>query len=254
MGLLGSGGSLSVPLMVFLFGKDDVTATAYALFLVGFTATSGVITKLRKREVDLRTALTLVVPVSIGTFLGRQLIREMPEILFQIGDFPVSRRQVVLGIYSLMLILSFFSMMGYLGKDLDVPTKHRKSNPIAYYLTVAIVGTAIGVLSGLTGAGGGILIVPVIVILMGVPMKIAVGTSLTIQVFKSYVGFSKDWSVMGATMEWDFLVALTSMMVVGILLGSWAANYIDGSKLKKTYGWFVLFVGVIILVKELVIR
>jgi uncharacterized membrane protein YfcA len=254
MGLLGSGGSLIVPVMVFLFGKDDITATGYALFLVGFTATSGVLSKLRKREIAGMTALTLVIPVSFGTWLGRGLIHALPEILFQIGNYPLSRRQVVLGIYALMLILSFLSMMGLLGKDLRARPELRQERPLAYFSLIGLLGLIIGVLSGLTGAGGGILIVPVIVVLMGIPMKIAVGTSLTIQVFKSYIGFSKDWVEMGSLIEWKFIFTLTAVMVVGILLGSKVSNYIDGSRLKKAYGWFVLLMGIFILVKELIFR
>ena len=95
------------------------------------------------------------------------------------------------------------------------------------------------------------MIVPVIVILMGIDMKLAVGTSLTIQVIKSLIGFSKDWSVMGDLIDWPFVLGVLVLMTAGILLGTWVAGFISGPRLKQGYSWFVLIVAIFILLKEL---
>jgi hypothetical protein len=252
MGMLGGGGALIVPVMVFLFGKNDIEATAYALFLVGGTATSGMIAKLRKGEVDFSIALSLVIPVACGTFLGRSLIHLLPEgLLFEVFGWGLTRRQLVLTIYACTLLLSFASMMGWWGSNWQARPDAKRQNPRNYWSMVIGLGLVIGMISGLTGAGGGVLIVPVIVVLMGIDMKLAVGTSLTIQVIKSFIGFSKDWSVMGDLIDWPFVLGIMLLMTGGILLGTWVAGFIAGPKLKQGYSWFVLIVAIFILAKEL---
>ena len=254
MGLLGSGGSLIVPVLVFLFLKDDISATAYASFIVGLTAGFGMVSKIRKKEVSFPTAITFVIPISIGTFLGRSIMHIIPDgPLFEIAGFPLTRRQIVLTIYSLLLILSFTSMMGLWGKNITPRSELKANSPFRYYLSINVIGLVIGFLSAVVGAGGGIMIMPALVILMGLDMKQAVGTSLTIQVIKSFFGFGKDLFEMGDRMEWSLMISVTGMTIIGILLGSYISNFVSGQKLKTGYGWMVLAMAILILVKELVL-
>ncbi|WNJ19334.1 sulfite exporter TauE/SafE family protein [Pontibacter sp. G13] len=251
MGLLGSGGSLVVPLMVYVFEKDIKIATAYALFMVGVTALSGVVSKIRRQEVDFSTAAIFAIPVIVGTLIARMvLITSIPEIWFTIDGVTVGRQAGIFFLYAIMLLLSFASMMGFIGKNYTPNPHFRTEQPFRFYLTIGIVGLFIGILSGLVGAGGGVLAVPVLVIMMGLEMKMAVGTSLAIMAIKSLLGFLGDVFISGSAIEWNFLLIITGMMVVGIFFGSGISNHISGVRLRKSFAWFILFMVVYILSKE----
>jgi uncharacterized protein len=115
---------------------------------------------------------------------------------------------------------------------------------------VPIEGVLVGVLTGMVGAGGGFLIIPALVVLVRMPMKTAIGTSLMIIAFKSLVGFLGDLGT-DKVMDWTLLGGFTALTVVGILLGMQLAKRIDGSALKKGFGYFVLVTGTFILLKEI---
>jgi uncharacterized membrane protein YfcA len=112
----------------------------------------------------------------------------------------------------------------------------------------------VGVLTGLVGAGGGFLIIPALVMLSKLPMKMAVGTSLLIIAAKSLIGFMGDISANGDAMNWTLLGSVTVLAVVGIFVGNYLSKLIDGNKLKKGFGWFVLVMGVYIIVNELFLK
>ncbi|MEX2597731.1 MAG: sulfite exporter TauE/SafE family protein, partial [Salibacteraceae bacterium] len=110
-------------------------------------------------------------------------------------------------------------------------------------------GLVVGVLTGLVGAGGGFLIIPALVLLAGLDMKTAIGTSLLIISAKSLIGFLGD--VSNYIIDWEFLLIFSSIAIVGIFIGSFLSSKIDGQKLKSGFGWFVLIMGVLILIKEI---
>lgn len=109
-------------------------------------------------------------------------------------------------------------------------------------------GGVVGVLTGLVGAGGGFLIIPALVLFTGLPMKKAVGTSLLIIAAKSLIGFTGDLGQLEP--NWTLLGVVTAIAIGGIMIGNILARQIDGQKLKKGFGWFVLVMGIYILVKE----
>ncbi|MGI9526363.1 MAG: TSUP family transporter, partial [Weeksellaceae bacterium] len=98
---------------------------------------------------------------------------------------------------------------------------------------------------------GGFLIIPALVILARMPMKLAVGTSLFIIAAKSLLGFIGDLQG-GEVIDWSLLSLFSSLSIIGIFLGIYLSRKIDGSKLKTGFGWFVLIMGVYILMKELI--
>jgi len=116
------------------------------------------------------------------------------------------------------------------------------------YPLIIIEGIVVGLLTGIVGAGGGFLIIPALVLLAKLPMKKAIATSLLIIAIKSLIGFIGD--VENLEIDWRFLSLFTSLSVVGIFIGSWLSKFIDGKKLKKGFGWFVLIMGIYIIVKE----
>ena len=117
------------------------------------------------------------------------------------------------------------------------------------YPLIIIEGVVVGTLTGLVGAGGGFLIIPALVLLSKLPMKEAVGTSLVIIAAKSLIGFFGESSE--TLVDWTFLLTITALATVGIFIGSAFSKKIDGEKLKPAFGWFVLVMGIYIIIKEL---
>jgi len=122
------------------------------------------------------------------------------------------------------------------------------------YPIIIVEGLVVGVLTGLVGAGGGFLIIPALVMLSKLPMKMAVGTSLLIIAAKSLIGFLGDLSTNASNMDWKMLGLVTTFAIGGIFVGNALSKKIDGNKLKKGFGWFVLIMGLYIIVNELFLK
>ena len=247
LGLIGGGGSiLTVPILVYLFYLNPVTATAYSLFVVGFTALGGTIRSIQKKQVDFRTGIVFAIPSFIAVYFTRKvLIPVMPETIFSIGNFTMTKDLAIMVFFSFIMLLSAYYMIkkgGGLGFE---------KNPIMkfQYLSLIIQGTIVGLLTGIVGAGGGFLIIPALVLWTGLPMKKAIGTSLMIIAVKSLIGFIGD--VENMVIDWGFLLIFTGISFVGIFLGLYLSNFIEGFKLKRIFGWFVLFMSLYILFKEI---
>jgi uncharacterized membrane protein YfcA len=134
------------------------------------------------------------------------------------------------------------------------PGKHKETDenaPRVYnYPMILLEGAVVGLLTGLVGAGGGFLIIPALVLLARMPMKLAVGTSLFIIAAKSLIGFIGD--LQGSeVLDWKLLGIFTAFAVAGIFIGILLSKKIPGQKLKKGFGWFVLVMGIYIIIKEL---
>lgn len=245
LGLIGGGGSiLTVPVLVYLMGVDPVMATAYSLFIVGVTSGVGSFSFFKKKLVDVKTAIVFGIPSIIAVFLTRALIiPAIPDEVFTVGSFLVTKSILLMLLFAILMVVASYSMIkGRKGEEEKV--QEQKFN----YPLILLEGSVVGVLTGLVGAGGGFLIIPALVILSRLPMKMAVGTSLVIIAAKSLIGFfGEDLSVV----EWNLVVPVTLMAVVGIFIGASLSKRIDGDKLKPAFGWFVLVMGVYILIKEL---
>lgn len=251
MGLIGGGGSILLPVFVYLFDIPVVMATAYTLVLVGVTAAVGVWFRRGRGEIDMWTAATLGLPVLAGTLLVRAwLIHVIPDTLMTIGDFKITKQLIVFSIFSLILMLSFASMKGLIGRRLKPRPNFRSESPTAYFVILIASGLFIGVLSGFVGAGGGVMIVPLLVIVMGIPMKTVVGTSLAIMAFKSTLGFIGDIYQNGTQIDWKFLIGFGIVMTLGIFAGSLLSRQISSKMLKNGFAWFILTMAVFIILKE----
>ena len=146
--------------------------------------------------------------------------------------------------FAIIMVLASVSMIRSKRGESD-----EDSQVVYNYPMIIIEGVVVGVLTGIVGAGGGFLIIPALVLLAKLPMKKAVGTSLLIIAFKSLIGFLGD--VQNLEIDWSFLLTFAGITGAGILLGIYLTNFIDGKKLKKGFGWFVLLMGIYILWKEL---
>ena len=246
LGLIGGGGSiLTVPILVYALALNPVIATAYSLFVVGATSLIGAIKNMMKGMVDYRTAIIFAVPAFIAVYLTRAfLIPAIPEELFSINSFMVTKNLAIMLFFAIIMLLASVSMIRNKRKEIDQEAQITYNYPL-----IIIEGLVVGTITGIVGAGGGFLIIPALVLLAKLPMKKAVATSLLIIAIKSLIGFLGD--VQNLNIDWPFLLIFTAISVVGIFIGIWLNKFIDGKKLKKAFGWFVLVMGIYIIYKEL---
>jgi len=246
LGLIGAGGSiLTVPILVYLMGVKPVTATAYSLFVVGLTALVGALAYMRQELVSYRIALLFSVPSFIGVFLARRFIMPaIPSEIGYVGEFLITKNFSVMVLFAILMLLGSISMIRQ--RETIEKTPVRRFNRTLIFAE----GFAVGLLTGLIGAGGGFLIIPALVVLAKLPMKLVVGTSLLIIAVKSLLGFTGDLGQVN--INWSLLLQFSLFAVVGIFIGSYASRFISGGKLKPAFGWFVLAMGVYVIVREVV--
>ena len=249
LGLIGGGGSiLTVPVLVYFFGVSPVLATAYSLFIVGTTSFIGVIPKYKQGFVSLRTTITFGIPSIIAVFLTRKLlVPAIPENLGFIGSLEISKSLFVMLLFATLMLAASISMIRSKKSEVKTTDSNQKFN----YPLILLEGIVVGVLTGLVGAGGGFLIIPALVMLGNLPMKKAIGTSLFIIALKSLIGFLGDLTQENQIIDWQILLIVTGLAVIGIFIGNRLSNKIEGEKLKKGFGWFVLVMGVYIFLKEI---
>jgi uncharacterized membrane protein YfcA len=253
LGLVGGGGSiLAVPVFVYLMGIPPALATAYSLFVVGVSAAVGGFQKHRAGQVDWKTGLAFAFPSLISVYITRRyLLPALPD-SFQWHGFSLSQDTFIMGLFALLMVAASVSMIrgGDRGAS-DEPATHARDqrSAVAKWTLIGVEGLVVGALTGLVGAGGGFLIIPALVVLVGMPMKTAVGTSLVIIALKSTIGFLGDLGS-GQPLDWGLILGFTGLTVLGMALGLRWAQKVDGTLLKKGFGWFVLVLGIIILLGQ----
>lgn len=247
LGLIGGGGSiLTVPVLVYLFGVNPITATAYSLFIVGATSLVGVFPKYKHGEVNLKTALIFGVPSIAAVFITRAfIVPAIPNEVFTLGSWVITKSILMMMLFAILMVFAAFSMIN----SKAAPTQEAATPQKFNYPVILLEGTIVGMLTGLVGAGGGFLIIPALVLLSKLPMKQAIGTSLLIIAAKSLIGFTGDLGK--TTMDWTLLLTVTALAIAGIFIGNYFSKKIDANSLKKGFGWFVLVMGIYIIIKEL---
>ena len=242
LGLIGGGGSiLTVPVLVYLFAIDPVKAGSYSLFIVGLTSAIGSYNYFKNKLVSLKTALIFGSSSILAVLTARAFI--VPSIPAEINFgnlFTLTKGSFLMLAFALIMLLASFRM---------IKPSHTDSKPRQFNAPMlAIQGFLIGLLTGLLGVGGGFLIIPALVLLSGLPMKEAVGTSLAIIAANSLIGFLGD--DLNHTTDWFFLLKITTFAVAGIGIGTRLSKNTDGNKLKPIFGWFVLSMSCCIIIKE----
>lgn len=250
LGLIGGGGSiLTVPVLVYVMGISPVLSTAYSLFIVGATSIIGAIQYAQQKLVDFKTGILFGIPSIAAVYLTRKfLIPFIPDPVFTLGQLVISKELLIMLLFAVLMILASVSMI--------LPVREKQYEKILpawlTLLTVLLEGAGVGVLTGLVGAGGGFLIIPALVLLTRMPMKKAIGTSLLIIALKSLIGFTGDLG--HQVLDWNLLVLFTLFAIAGMFLGTALSKRIGGEKLKPAFGWFVLVMGVFIVVNELYLK
>ncbi len=246
LGLIGGGGSiLTVPALVYLMGIAPVPATAYSLFVVGLTSLVGSLRYFKKDLVSIKTAFVFGVPSLIAVFITRKyILPAIPENLFSINTLIINKDIAVMILFAVLMVMASVTMI----KN-RIPHTDDQIQKLNYAL-IFVEGFIVGIFTGLLGAGGGFLIIPALVIFARLPMKVAVGTSLLIIAVKFLIGFMGD--LMGTyQFDWFLLGGFSAFAVTGIFIGSYFSNFLSDAKLKPAFGWFILLMGIYIIIKEL---
>jgi uncharacterized membrane protein YfcA len=261
LGLIGGGGSiLTVPVLVYLLHIDPLMATTYSLFIVGITSLVGGAKAYTKKLIDFRAVALFGIPSILAIFIARHfLLPAIPDYLFNIGSIRVTRDMLLMVVFALLMFGAAISMIGNEpgSNQLEngAPTgnagHHSAPDSPEPNLVLVLPGLLIGLVTGLLGAGGGFLIIPTLVLIIRMPMKIAVGTSLLIVAINSLFGFVFSISIIGQPFNWPLMLLFTLLAVTGIMIGSRLSDRIPAETLKKAFGWAILVMGMYILVKEL---
>ena len=250
LGLIGGGGSiLTVPVLVYLFGIGAEMSTAYSLFIVGSTALVGGIRNATLGNVNYKTAVVVTIPAFISVYATRAyLVPAIPNEIMTIGAYVLTKDIAIMVFFALVMLAASVSMIRDKRKE---EQRDEDAVPVFNVPAIVIEGAVVGVLTGIVGAGGGFLIIPALVLFAKLPMKKAVGTSLLIIAAKSLIGFVGDVQRFGDQLDWTLLLSVTAIAVFGIFIGIYLNKFINGEKLKKGFGWFVLLMAVYIIGKQL---
>jgi uncharacterized protein len=247
LGLIGGGGSiLTVPVLVYLFGVNPLLSTSYSLFVVGSTSLVGAFNNYMKGFVRIKTALLFAISSISTVFLTRKFIIPLvPENIATISGFHITASIATMVLFAILMIAAAISMIKSRIQKTDNIKDTRNKVSTGKLL---VYGVAIGIVTGLLGAGGGFLLIPTLVLLVRLRMKEAVGTSLFIIALNSLIGFIGD--IGHFSINWFLLLKITAIAIAGIFVGGIIAKKVSGDKLKKGFGWFVLAMGIYIIAKE----
>jgi uncharacterized protein len=248
LGLIGSGGSmLTVPILVYLFGFKPSIATGYALLVVGSTAAVGVCSYWRQGLIRMRDTFVFVLPSTVMILITRRFILPaIPEVMLQIGGIELTRAAFIMTLFACLMLFAGSVMLTPVRMDKKV----RSRASWVYFVCLMLGSALVGLLAGLVGAGGGFLMIPVLVTWFRLSVKEAIGTSLAVIMVNSLVGFQGD-VLTGIPINWEILGPFLGLAILGMLLGIYLNQRVDGQKLKTMFGCFMLLLGSIILVAEL---
>ena len=230
LGLLGGGGSiLTVPILVYALNIDAKTSIALSLAIVAVTSLIGVFGHIRNKNIDFKVAGIFTPSAMIGTFLGAKL------------SAYISGQVQLIAFSIIMLIAAIFMIKNNRKDEVSAPEKVEIENIKLKYFMIIAEGLVVGIITGLVGVGGGFLIVPALVLMTGISMKRAIGTSL-LSGFIGYIGIVE--------IPWLFLLKFTLFSGAGILVGSYLVKFISQKRLKSSFAIFLIFMGIYILYKN----
>ncbi|MEU8108618.1 sulfite exporter TauE/SafE family protein [Nonomuraea muscovyensis] len=231
LGLFGGGGSiLTVPVLVYLAGVPTKAAIAMSLFVVAVTSAVSAVGHARAGRIRWRTGLIFGAAGMAGAYGGGLIGPYLPEAL-------------LMAAFAGMMLATAVAMI----RDRTTP-RARPAHRDLPVLHVIAEGVVVGLVTGLVGAGGGFLVVPALVLLGGLPMGVAVGTSLVVIAMKSLAGLAGY--LHSVTIDWSLALPVTAAAVVGGLIGGGLAGRINADRLRKAFGWFVLAMGAFVLVQQ----
>ena len=241
LSLIGGGGSiLTIPVLVYILTIEPILATTYSLFIVGITAFFGAI---KNNNIDFKIGVIFTLPSLLSIYFTRRFILpSLPEKIKITSSLYYKIDELILIFLAFIMVFAAASMIT--NRNNSIIKKE-----INYFIIV-IEGLVIGLVTGLVGAGGGFLIIPMLVLFGGLSMKKAIGTSLMIISLKSLIGIIGDFQL-ALNIDWIFLLSFSCFSLFGMFIGLYISRFLSGEKLKKIFGYFVLSIAVFIFLKEL---
>lgn len=245
LGMIGAGGSiLALPALVYLFQIEPTLATTYTSFLVGITAAAGALKSLITRNINLLALLSFGIPCMVGAYLARVCLTTIiPDVIVSSSIFNLTRDAFVMSLFSITMLLAGLSMLSR--RNHESPSKPD-------YRWLLPIGLVVGMITGIVGAGGGFLILPSLIILGGVEISCAVGTSLTIIAIKALSSAIGDMTT-GLQMNFVLMASLMMVAIPGVLVGRCLSVHVKAHKLKAGFGLAVSVTGAAIGVHQLVV-
>lgn len=236
LGLLGGGGSiLAVPILVFLLGVAPKAAIATSLLVVAATSAAGAVSHARAGNVEWKTGFIFGGFAMVGAFTGGAFARYIPG-------------NVLLFMFGALMVVTAIAMLRSKKRSDDETSDAPEGSRAPRDLPIAKIGAegfVVGGITGLVGAGGGFLVVPALVLLGGLPMRKAIGTSLMVIAMKSMAGFAGYAA--HVTVDFHLVGIFVAAAVVGTLVGTWLAKGIDAAKLRTGFAYFVLAMGTFVI-------
>ncbi len=253
LGLIGGGGSiLGVPVLVYIMYYSAEVATGYSLFIVGLTSLIGALAYLRKGEISAEAIIRFALASLTTVFCVRKFVMPAIPQHMSLAGIDVSKHILIMVLFAMLILCSSYSMIRKrkYNRINEVKWDEFSRSPLGLPFVI-LLGVAVGFITGFVGAGGGFIIVPVLIFFLRLSFKKAVGTSLCIIALNSLIGFTGN--IGRQEIDWPFLFTISAICAAGILLGSLLSAKIPSQKLRPAFGWFTLVVGFCILIKELVL-
>jgi len=250
LGMIGGGGSiLTVPVLVYLMNVDPLSATTYSLFIVGTSSLAGGIRAYSRNYVDFKAITEFGFPSIVSVFIARHYILPIiPSHFFYLGSLEITRDRLLMLLFALLMFVAAFSIIIDKSGSRQDDTTRKEWYGKAFQLVLS--GLLVGLITGLLGAGGGFLIIPILVLYIKLPMKTAVGTSLMIIAINSLFGFL--FSLKQPSMDWKMLILFSVISTAGIFIGNRFAEKIAENVVKKISGWFIFSMAVYVVFRELI--
>lgn len=223
----GGGGVLTVPVLVYLLGESAQDATTGSVLIVGVTALFGAVTRLRAGLVRWRTGLAFAGVGIPAAFAGTLLNQRAPE-------------RVLLLTFAALTVVAAAAMLVSPGADPDEGDP-RSAHPVGTAVKVLVCGAAIGFLTGFLGVGGGFLVVPALVTVLGMPMRLAIGTSLLVIAVNAVAAIAARAG--GPPPDWSVVVPFIVAAVAGSVVGRRVSDRLSGRTLTRAFAGMLILVG-----------
>ncbi len=240
----------AIPNTIFTLGRIEITSELlFILILIIILLILSVLTlnMIYRGKQSHGRAFLLVTSAALMVFFVRQfVIPAIPRDLVEIGNFILTKNIGIMLLFAVVMMLASWSMIR--GRK-DIEGGNSSSLLFSHSIAIILLGILVGSVTGLVGAGGGFLIIPALVIIAGLPIKTAIGTSLLIISVNSLMGFLGD--IQNDDIHWVFLLEFTGLSIIGIFVGTYASKFVNGQSLKKIFGWFILIMGFYIITREL---
>lgn len=234
LGLLGGGGSiLTVPILLYVFSLPARQAIATSLLVVGTTSAAALIPHARAGNVQWRTGAIFGATSMVGAYAAGRVAKFIPA------------AALILAFGVMMVVTAVAMMRGRKTTAASQVSHEPRHLPVG---KIVAEGLVVGAVTGLVGAGGGFLVVPALVLLGGLPMGVAVGTSLMVITMKSFAGFAGYLS--SVSIPWSIAGMVVVAAVMGSFLGARLVKRIHPERLRKGFAWFVIVMAVFILGQE----